>query len=435
MYLRNLWSGRKFPWSITVSLMLVVTLGLAVSSLAKKGQGGGGGKPPKDDPPPSSPSNPVLVFRAGSDVIVADEDGGNQTVVYNLPQALNKASWCSPEGTDIVFKDEIDGKRGVYHLKVVQVDANGNRTPLVEEVPVLVMETNNLGYALPDCSPVPVGPDNRIKVVFSDNKLESDGSLAQNEDFYLVNLDGSGKVLLLDGLQHGQDHVFDDGLNQYNPSWSPQGDQIVFVSRPWAGFGLPIDVEIIDVTWDASGNLIPDCCDSLIQGVLGSGLKDTESILWPRWSNGGDKISLDSREGNTRSIWIIPLGEPSDAAQVQYDQIDDIGRSKVAWSPDDSQLVYFRNPRRGMCGEGDSRKVKGSALAVSNIDLTDNGIVDNLIDNCDEIAIATGGTYPDWWRNALCGNGVMAGAEECDDGNNADGDGCSALCLSEPVSP
>jgi cysteine-rich repeat protein len=41
------------------------------------------------------------------------------------------------------------------------------------------------------------------------------------------------------------------------------------------------------------------------------------------------------------------------------------------------------------------------------------------------------------WRNALrgqvgvCGNGILEGSEECDDGNNDDGDGCTSDCLPE----
>jgi cysteine-rich repeat protein len=31
----------------------------------------------------------------------------------------------------------------------------------------------------------------------------------------------------------------------------------------------------------------------------------------------------------------------------------------------------------------------------------------------------------------VCGNGVLEGAEECDDGNNAPGDGCDAVCVAE----
>ncbi len=32
---------------------------------------------------------------------------------------------------------------------------------------------------------------------------------------------------------------------------------------------------------------------------------------------------------------------------------------------------------------------------------------------------------------SVCGNGILEGSEECDDGNNIDGDGCSALCKIE----
>src|SRR5262249_62025396 len=35
---------------------------------------------------------------------------------------------------------------------------------------------------------------------------------------------------------------------------------------------------------------------------------------------------------------------------------------------------------------------------------------------------------------AQCGNGVVDGAEECDDGGTADGDGCSATCQLENTS-
>ncbi|MCP4250575.1 MAG: DUF4215 domain-containing protein, partial [bacterium] len=32
----------------------------------------------------------------------------------------------------------------------------------------------------------------------------------------------------------------------------------------------------------------------------------------------------------------------------------------------------------------------------------------------------------------FCGDGILDRDEECDDGNNADGDGCSVDCLIEP---
>lgn len=33
----------------------------------------------------------------------------------------------------------------------------------------------------------------------------------------------------------------------------------------------------------------------------------------------------------------------------------------------------------------------------------------------------------------ICGNGIKEGAEQCDDGNTTNGDGCNSLCKSETV--
>lgn len=210
------WSGWKLSSSVLLSIMFAVTLGLAASSLAKPGKGGGGGKPPKDDPPPS---NPVIVFQDGNGgIIVADEEGGNQTIVYqsSFSTWFRPPSWCSPDGTDIVFIDEVNGMLGVHVLKVVEVDPNdGSRTPLVGGTPKLVAETNDW-FVNPKCSPVPVGNDQKIKVVYGDIEIELDESLSTYTNLYLANLDGTGvPVVLLDGLQRGLAGGLMVGLGQY----------------------------------------------------------------------------------------------------------------------------------------------------------------------------------------------------------------------------
>jgi cysteine-rich repeat protein len=39
-----------------------------------------------------------------------------------------------------------------------------------------------------------------------------------------------------------------------------------------------------------------------------------------------------------------------------------------------------------------------------------------------------------WWGDGVCGDGIVAWAEECDDANLEDGDGCGAACTSEVLS-
>ena len=312
---------------------------------------------------------------------------------------------------------------------MVQEDAFGNRTPLVGEVPVLVTETNDIGFWTPKCSPVPIGPaDNeKTNVVFSDQ-----GNL------YLANVNEDGTsdptpVLLLDGSARGEVE-----LGQSNPSWSPAGDRIVFTPFLLNPSPPNYDVEVVEFHWEENNPdpIVNPIIQSLIRGEPGSPLFSRDVFLQASWSNSGDRIAVDSDEENGHGIWIIPLNDPTKAMPVQYNNME-VLRFEAAWSPDDSQLIYGRNPRTAMCGEDDGRRVGGNVgVVVSNIDLTDNWIVDYPIEKdsllCDEVAIHTG-RFPDWWRNAaFCGDKNQDAGEECDDGNRVDGDGCSAICMLEP---
>lgn len=383
MNFRNLFGTRS-----GVVLAIVFVFACAGSALAK----GKPVQPPGDNPP----GNPVIVYQAGYDIWLMDADGNNKILVYTL-QAPGPASWCSPDGTDIVFTDVIDGISGVYQLSVVHVDADGKRTVQVG-VPRLVAETNHIGLWFARCSPVPIGPDHQIMVAYHDSVYQPDGSYS-HENLYLVRLGVAGDppatpVLILDGLQHGLARGFENGIEITNLSWSPNGDRLVFASVA--------DAEILGIAWDGSGQIQINCCTSLILDVTESPLRNLEDFLTPSWSHDGDHIAIDAFESpNTGSLWIIPVDDPVSAKRVLYDQITDVGRADVGWSPDDNQLIYLRNPRRGMCGEGNTYRVKGYAIGVSNMNLDEIVPIekDGLL--CDEVAIARDGRNPDWWRGGV----------------------------------
>jgi len=62
-----------------------------------------------------------------------------------------------------------------------------------------------------------------------------------------------------------------------------------------------------------------------------------------------------------------------------------------------------------------------------------NGVLEG-IEECDDGNINDGdGCSATCTIEAVCGNGVTEGAEECDDGNVSDGDGCSSTCAFETV--
>lgn len=55
----------------------------------------------------------------------------------------------------------------------------------------------------------------------------------------------------------------------------------------------------------------------------------------------------------------------------------------------------------------------------------------SVCEECDDGNNIDGDGCSSTCQAEFCGDGIVQGDEECDDGNNADGDGCSALCLAE----
>ncbi len=88
----------------------------------------------------------------------------------------------------------------------------------------------------------------------------------------------------------------------------------------------------------------------------------------------------------------------------------------TALAPEDPLVVVFE-PASGFL-EG------GRMLIVAD----HNALTNNFLALDDNTALAENIVG---WASARCGNMMVEGDEECDDGNNEDGDGCSAACLEE----
>jgi len=63
---------------------------------------------------------------------------------------------------------------------------------------------------------------------------------------------------------------------------------------------------------------------------------------------------------------------------------------------------------------------------------SDDPLANARCDDADEMSLLPGSF---WAGGVVCGNGVLDPDEECDDGNLTGGDGCSADCLAEAVTP
>ncbi|MCZ6562827.1 MAG: DUF4215 domain-containing protein [Deltaproteobacteria bacterium] len=66
------------------------------------------------------------------------------------------------------------------------------------------------------------------------------------------------------------------------------------------------------------------------------------------------------------------------------------------------------------------------------LDTCGNKIVELPFEECDDGNNVDGDGCSAICLDPFCGDGVLDDGEQCDDGNTTDGDGCSAVCISEP---
>ncbi len=137
MYLVNLRSGWKLWWSVLFSIMLIVGWAITPAQAGHckgkhKNDPGCGGAPPAD-------FNPEIVYtgaaRSGKgkfssitslNLVVADATVSNTQVVFTLPAGtggLRHPSW-SPDGTEVLFTQEVDGQWGIYRLSIFNVEGD-----------------------------------------------------------------------------------------------------------------------------------------------------------------------------------------------------------------------------------------------------------------------------------------------------------------------
>ena len=143
------------------------------------------------------------------------------------------------------------------------------------------------------------------KIVFSSTR---DG----DSEIYVMESDGSKQVRLTV-----------DPARDYDPSWSPDGERIAFVSNRERG------QEQIFVMDSDGGNTTRLTADSTHQE--------------PAWSPNRDKIAYVRNKGG-RQIWIM------DADGGNQTQLTEVGKNRnPAWSPDGMRIA-FRSHKNGAAG-------------------------------------------------------------------------------------
>ena len=156
----------------------------------------------------------------------------------------------------------------------------------------------------------------------------------EDDEIYVMDADGSNQTRLTNSPQSDR-----------NPHWSPKGDKIVFVSFRDFGF----EVYVMDV-------------DGSNQTALTSGFGDNFD---PAWSPDGSKIAfVSSREGLDDEIFVMDA-DGSNPTRLTNKRGPDQG---PAWSPDGTKIAFHAKESGGGSGQASEGTPISFEIYVMNAD-------------------------------------------------------------------
>lgn len=199
-------------------------------------------------------------------------------------------SW-SPAGDKIAFVSERQvGMESVFELSLVDASPDASPTPFVSHAPY-------------DIGTVAWSPDG-LRIAY---EVEVE-SFPFVREIYVADLDGGDPVLVVDRERNGE-----------APSWSPDGESLVFAA---SGSGNS-DLWTVDLTSGVETQL-------------------TTSAGWeitPAWSPDGSRIVYSSNDSGTYDIWVRNLtsGETTQVTDYSEDEFD------PTWNPDGHSVAFVRS--------------------------------------------------------------------------------------------
>jgi Tol biopolymer transport system component len=226
-------------------------------------------------------------------------DGSTQTNLTNNNLDDSNAAW-SPDGTKIVFMSY-------------------GASPSPETSEIFVMNADGSGQTRLTNNPAgdfdPVWSPDGSKILF-----ESDRDVpAEVEDvtleIYVMNADGSGQTRLTN-----------NGVSEFDPTWSPNGSKILFESDR-----------------DGDSEVYVMNPDGTAQTNLTNNDAQEED---PEWSPDGSKIVFESNRDETDRTEIYVMnangsGQTRLTNNTFEDYLADCCYQRESWSPDGSKLVFL----------------------------------------------------------------------------------------------
>ena len=261
----------------------------------------------RNDMPVWSPDGDSIAFfsdRGGNpDIFVMNSDGSQVeqltrdafAILYvsKSPEDGNPA-W-SPDGSQIAFESGRDNQMLTYINHDIYVMAADGSS-------VTRLTDDGADEGGPSWSP------NGASIAYVKMDYFSDQGLVENPtwDIYVMNVDGTDQIQLTK-----------DPANELEPSWSPDGANIVFISDR---NGQNFDIYMMD----ADGSNVTQLTN------------DSANEFGPVWSPDGKQIVFNSDRNGNVQLFMISL-DGSNLVQLT----EDASNSAYAdWSPDGKRIVF-----------------------------------------------------------------------------------------------